>query len=58
MKKLIILLIAIPARASCGMLFPTPKADEELHDGYGTVKKSDSVLRAQHSRLEEARVLS
>ena len=56
MKKLIILLIAIPVLASCGMLFPTPKADEELHDGYGTVKKSESTQSVSAIDVNEKEV--
>ena len=56
MKKLIILLIAIPVLASCGMLFPTTKADEELHDGYGTVKKSESTQSVSAIDVNEKEV--
>ena len=56
MKKLIITLIAIPVLASCGMLFPAPKADEELHDGYGTVKKSESTQSVSAIDVNEKEV--
>ena len=44
MRRLIILLLAIPVLASCGVSYPAPKSEEDYSDGYGTVKKSKSTL--------------
>lgn len=44
MRRLIITMLALPFLASCGVSYPVPKSDEDLSDGYGTVKKSESTL--------------
>ena len=43
MKKLAIILTVLPFLAACGMSYPVSTAEEEMHDGYGTVKKSKST---------------